>query len=204
MKRLLLNLLTLLSLLSLLSLLLCVAVAVLWVASYRRPLYVAREKLTTGGAAADRVWVHRAVITRGRIRFEAVERLPSGRLPSGYAPAPPARERPWRAYWGWGVLRSGDIAAWQPPAKSLFNRLGFHRLDQRARYTVWPDDHFTGVMVPAWLCAALLAAPPLAWFRRQVRDRRRHKKGLCPACGYDLRATPDKCPECGHAPAANA
>jgi hypothetical protein len=51
------------------------------------------------------------------------------------------------------------------------------------------------VQVPHWFVAALAAAPPALWLRRRRADRRR--AGLCTRCGYDLRATPEKCPECG-------
>lgn len=55
--------------------------------------------------------------------------------------------------------------------------------------------------LPYWSVSVLTAILPLSWLGcqwwRQRRGRRRAKLGLCRVCGYDLRATPDRCPECG-------
>ena len=54
--------------------------------------------------------------------------------------------------------------------------------------------------VRLWLPLVLFAAAPAGWVIRW-RGTRRHRPGLCPACAYDLRATPGRCPECGAVPA---
>ena len=48
---------------------------------------------------------------------------------------------------------------------------------------------------------AVFAIAPAAWLAavayRRHRGRQRRQKHLCSACSYDLRATPERCPECG-------
>jgi len=52
-------------------------------------------------------------------------------------------------------------------------------------------------VVAYWFVILIVALVPLLQFIRALRVRSRMRSGLCPACGYDLRATPDRCPECG-------
>ena len=60
-----------------------------------------------------------------------------------------------------------------------------------------PAGRFVVVAVPHVLVVVLTAAGPLWWLARARRQRRRNRDGLCRACGYDIRATPGRCPECG-------
>jgi hypothetical protein len=64
-------------------------------------------------------------------------------------------------------------------------------------YDAWERTEVRFVALPHWIVAAATAALPLAFFTVAYRRRRRHGPGRCSRCGYDLRATPDRCPECG-------
>ncbi len=58
------------------------------------------------------------------------------------------------------------------------------------------------VVLPIWMLSVVSAVIPIGWLWHRRRIARRTRAGVCRACGYDLRATPEQCPECGALAAA--
>jgi hypothetical protein len=53
------------------------------------------------------------------------------------------------------------------------------------------------VRVPYWFIATTSALLPAVALVRWLRARRRRQAGQCCRCGYDLRGSSQRCPECG-------
>jgi hypothetical protein len=64
-----------------------------------------------------------------------------------------------------------------------------------------PDRYYSVILAHGVAAAVSGAAvwPWIGWtvYRRR-RARRRDRAGLCPKCGYDVRANPTRCSECGY------
>lgn len=84
------------------------------------------------------------------------------------------------------ILSHGRVAAWE---YTDWDRT-WYRLGPGVR--LWP-------VTLAAVAAAFVAA---LWVGRQPAEHQEAENHpSCAVCGYDLRATPDRCPECGRAPA---
>jgi len=111
-------------------------------------------------------------------------------VPEGWDVSPP---RP-----GWRVQHGppddGDDWGIGPPEREW----RFAGLWYRAGQQLW--FRCRSLHVPDWMLLLATAVLPGLWYRRWRRDRRaawRERNGRCVRCGYDLRATPGRCPECG-------
>ena len=196
----------LLTLLSALSLLLCVAAAVVWVRSYfvgealiwngvRREAGKSQEVLWSvnvwsaqGGVGVyhDQLWMPAGFYARAdtfdwaRDRMRVYPYVPIPQLQRGrYVQGLGVTLFEWRGEQTWPTMDLASPAASNPA---------------RERVLILP------YWLPVLLTALLPAWAALHW-RRARRTASRLRGGLCPQCGYDLRATPGRCPECGAAAA---
>jgi hypothetical protein len=63
------------------------------------------------------------------------------------------------------------------------------------------ETRYVEFQTPYWFILLLMLILPAMWIGNSLGARRSpFQSGHCQACGYDLRATPDCCPECGTIP----
>lgn len=153
--------------------LLCAAVLGLWARSYRTC-----DALVRPAGPGDRICITSEF---GVLVFEIEEPLRGEVLPTWeYFDTPLPRRWPVRAgRFGFDVYRA-----------------------QVTHFVRLPPAAVWGVAVPH-ACLALVTAVLPAWALvrrgRSLTRRRRREQDCCEECGYDLRATPGRCPECGPA-----
>ncbi len=185
-----------------LSLLLCVAIAILWVRSYQTAESILRVDCTM--EAGDRVvrcfgtenYRGRTSVLFGKFIFSGFR---SDEELTGMMPL--RSEFPeFRVGRRYRHIRNEGPELRLPPDPSIWKRFGFyvacprsqinHGGGRTATWSLWY------VQLPHWFLCLLAACPPVFRVRSWLWPRR-PRPGFCVNCGYDLRATPQRCPECG-------
>ena len=194
------------------SLVLFVATVALWVQSYYSPgrLPWHWTRYTHGGdtdcALLNEELKIDLISARGGFAIKSV----SERCDHGYRP----QNMKVDTGYGWVAESNRDRSYesvqypwWSQPRSALCRGLGIeaYSYDQQSEAGEASLSRpvltfrYRGIVLPYWLPTGLFALP-LIRIGRTIQSRRRRRVGHCPACGYDLRATPDRCPECGQIP----
>lgn len=103
-----------------------------------------------------------------------------------------AHPQPWHCAWE-SRTYPGDNRFRQPIPPFGFTSIGFARVDRG-------NESYMQIRLPYWalVCSGVAVAAVAGWRIGVHRRRLRWSEaGLCQTCGYDIRASPSACPECG-------
>jgi len=185
---------TLLNAATVLSVLLGLITLVIWMRSHYHPDELEYENVMIGSAHDDRV------IAETNWQLTSVDG--GVWLYMHWVPARVVWDGPQRSAMKFTITHDGDCtgaAAFETfgiGLSGVSNSFGFaHEI-----LPSFGSIQFRAYRVPHYALAGaawMLPVLRLAW--KMAPRFRRRKIGHCPICGYDLRATPDRCPECGTA-----
>src|SRR5665213_3130757 len=179
-----------------LSLALLVATAAIWVRSYFAADYLTLARMEDSTLSSRDVGSERGhmIIETGSIQV------------TGSDAARAMLKRTYQQTAGVRWIRTTPRDTRFPFRESMLQKIGF--LFDR-RQATWPSRppstdksviRASEVVLPDWFLLLVSVILPIRWLVVFTRNKRQLRVGHCSSCGYDLRETPNRCPECGTIP----
>ena len=166
--------------LTVMSLLLCIATAGLWVRSYKVQDFW--DYYCPGAVGSEHL-----ISSLGRVEFTYTTDHGGIMYPHGDLVEDPAPPYVLKVAEGRGVT-------------IIVDRIGFGYWTETGKVFSL-ETRTWGCLLPFWFLTLLTSLLPGTRLLLFLRRRRKRSESFCQKCGYDLRATPDRCPECGTIPA---
>ena len=191
---------------------LSIAIASAWVSSYRATRYVSWARSDRGAVGV--CWSQGVILVgvarptyesgvsfgQSGFRYVSLGATPIDNGPTPFTPwAEAARigrhgrfqHRTQETHWAFGGFAAQSVYAQR--VQRIVSLAGGSRLVPEES----PSLYARRFILPMWSVLAVSAVVPALWWGRRIRRWRRRAKGLCISCGYDLRGSPSRCPECG-------
>lgn len=183
--------------------LICIGFILLWMRSYK---VIDRTGVMWCGGYSIESWQYVEIYadsSSGRIVFgtDTGPPIDPDTLYIVEEPVTPMRATEPNFYlWRWNSLSDYSKRTWLDKPDSFWHRFGFAHNNSGflPGYARW---YIFRLIFPHWFAVLVTGTWPALWLKRKLfgtrKECRRRRLGLCVRCGYDLRSSPERCPECG-------